>query len=84
MTELEFAMDLKYRIPKDAILHNRRAYHYFRLYVLGGHQPKILGRAYIEIGPKGITRIAGWLGREPGMMVAIARKGVRKHQKEAM
>ncbi len=82
MTETEFYG--RYRISRDEILRNRRAYHYLREYVLRRRDPEILQRAYREIGKKGIVRIARWLHIDSDIILAIARRQAIASKKEAM
>ena len=72
MTETEF--HARYHIAKQEILCNRRAFHYFHEYVMSG-RPEILGRAWAEIGRKGVVQIARWLGRiDSDILLAVARR----------
>ena len=80
MTETEF--HVRYRVPKDEILRNRRAFHYLHEYALS-RDPEILGRAYREIGKKGIVQIARWLHIDTDILIAVARRQAAI-QKEAM
>ncbi len=82
MTETEFYG--RYRISRDEILRNRRAYHYLHEYVMSGRSPEILGRAYSEIGKKGIVQIARWLGQNSDILIAVARRQAATKAKEAM
>ena len=71
MTETEF--HVRYRVPKDEILRNRRAFHYLHEYALS-RDPEILGRAYREIGKKGIVLIARWMNQNSDILIAVARR----------
>ena len=81
MTEKQF--HVRYRIPSEEILRNRRAYHYLHEYVMS-RNPEILRRAYREIGRKGIVQIARWLGQNPDILIAIARRQSVIKGREAM
>lgn len=73
MTEKEF--HFRYQIPREEILQNRRAFHYFHEYVLAWNRnPKILGRAYRELGVRGVVQIARWLNQNSDILIAIARR----------
>ena len=82
MTEREFYV--RYRIRKEEILQNRRAYHYFRVYVMGHQNAEILGKGYREMGKRGIVQIARWLGVDSDIVLAAARRQARIAEKEAM
>ncbi len=72
MTEREFYA--RYHIPRQEILRNRRAFHYLHEYVLADRNPEILGRAYRELGVRGVVRIARWLQKNSDIFIAVARR----------
>lgn len=72
----------KYRIPKEEILPNRRAFHYLRVYVMSGRDEQVLGRGYREMGKRGIVQIARWLGVDSDIVLAAARRQARIVEKQ--
>ncbi len=82
MTDLEFALDPKYRVSAEEILRNRRAYHYFRQYVTDGERSAVLADAWPEIGRRGVCCIARWLGRNADIFIATARRAAQAREAE--
>lgn len=76
MTALNFATDPRYRVPAQEISAHRRAYHFYRAYVLLDFDAAILRDAHNELGPRGIRQIALWLGLQPEYMLQWLGKEV--------